>query len=330
MNYVMNKMSVSVVIPTYNASPFIAETISSVFEQTQLPCEIIVVDDASTDRTVQIVRELSYRSPVPLKLIALPKNSGGPAVPQNTGVAEASGNLIATLDQDDLFDRLKVQRISQAWSQLPNIDILVHDATFFDSQGIFATSAPSFAKYHKSFNVALGYGLSTAPEQDLRTILANENLAGCSSMVFRKDVFVAVNGYDPKIRSACDYEFLLKATRNRLLAVLPETLAKCRKHSGNLSAAASSYNDLENVSVRLQALRAAKYKEERRALRFQIYQHLLHVAHGCSSRGQYWSAISYYVQAAKYGNSFRAARRACKTMLRAALVKLGMLNIKAD
>ena len=60
-------MSISVVIPSYNASRFIRETLTSVFAQTRLPEEIVVVDDASSDGTPAIVRELVKSAPVPLR-----------------------------------------------------------------------------------------------------------------------------------------------------------------------------------------------------------------------------------------------------------------------
>ena len=95
--------SVSVVIPTYNASPFIRETLASVFAQTRLPDEVIVVDDCSSDGTAALADSLVATAPVPLRIIRLPKNTGGPAAPTNAGIAEASGDIIATLDHDDAF-----------------------------------------------------------------------------------------------------------------------------------------------------------------------------------------------------------------------------------
>ncbi len=74
-----------------------------------LPHEIVVVDDCSTDDTVNCVRELSRQSPVELRIISREVNSGGPSAPINDGVRISQGNLIAVLDQDDEFDERKIE-----------------------------------------------------------------------------------------------------------------------------------------------------------------------------------------------------------------------------
>src|SRR4051812_26695488 len=95
--------TISVIVPSYNGSAFIAEAIRSTFEQTLLPVEILVVDDASTDNTPDLVEALAKGAPVPVRLIRLTKNCGGPAQPMNLGMAEARGDYAAILDQDDVF-----------------------------------------------------------------------------------------------------------------------------------------------------------------------------------------------------------------------------------
>jgi glycosyltransferase involved in cell wall biosynthesis len=97
------RLPVSVVIPAYNGEAFVADAIRSVFAQTCLPCEIIVVDDASTDNTIGCVRTMAARAPIRVRWICLAQNSGGPARPINVGVQAAQAPLIAVLDQDDVF-----------------------------------------------------------------------------------------------------------------------------------------------------------------------------------------------------------------------------------
>src|SRR5262249_31104546 len=77
--------TVSVIIPTYNGSAFLLDCLSSVFRQTQPPDEIIVVDDCSKDGTASMVAALARDSPVPLRVIPLVRNSGGPSRPLNVG-----------------------------------------------------------------------------------------------------------------------------------------------------------------------------------------------------------------------------------------------------
>lgn len=98
---------VSVIIPTFNADEFIAETIQSVLTQSHIDLELIVVDDCSTDDTVKIVREISCSDPR-LTLIELAENFGGPAGPRNIGVSKAVGKWICFLDADDLWHPSKL------------------------------------------------------------------------------------------------------------------------------------------------------------------------------------------------------------------------------
>src|SRR5258708_32411152 len=102
---------VSVVIPSYNAERFIGRTLESVFVQTKRPAEVILVDDCSTDRTLEIVENIGRSAPIPIRVIRGTANSGGPAKSLNICVNAASCAWIATLDHDDqlLPQRLELQ-----------------------------------------------------------------------------------------------------------------------------------------------------------------------------------------------------------------------------
>ena len=98
---------VSVCIGTYNREKYIRETLDSVFAQTYPNIEVIVVDDASTDGTVDLVREYGER----VSLVVLEVNSGLPAVPRNHGLRLAAGKYVAFLDSDDVWfpEKLELQ-----------------------------------------------------------------------------------------------------------------------------------------------------------------------------------------------------------------------------
>lgn len=86
---------VSVIIPAFNAAGFIHKAIESALAQTHHPFEIIVVDDGSSDDTVEVVR----RYPVTL----IEQKNGGPAAARNTGVQHAGGEWLGFLDHDDIW-----------------------------------------------------------------------------------------------------------------------------------------------------------------------------------------------------------------------------------
>ena len=91
---------VSVVIPTHNRASFLEEAASSVLEQTFDDLELIIVDDASTDGTANILDRLADQDRR-VRIIRRETSSGGPAVPRNEGIGMATGEMISFLDDDD-------------------------------------------------------------------------------------------------------------------------------------------------------------------------------------------------------------------------------------
>lgn len=92
---------VSIVTPVYNAEKYIKETIASVQNQTYDNWEMILVDDASSDNSVEIIKDIIKHQPN-IQLISLEKNSGS-AVTRNKGIQQAKGQYLTFLDADDLW-----------------------------------------------------------------------------------------------------------------------------------------------------------------------------------------------------------------------------------
>ena len=97
-------MKVSVITPMYNCEKFISETIESVLNQTYTNWEMIIIDDCSTDKSKQIVKQYIERDKR-IRLIALNENSGA-AVARNKGIEVSSGRFIAFLDGDDYGNQI--------------------------------------------------------------------------------------------------------------------------------------------------------------------------------------------------------------------------------
>ena len=98
---------VSVIVPAYNASAYIVETLASISAQTLADIEVIVIDDASTDQTAALVRTAAAND-TRIRLLVQPRNAG-PSAARNRAIDLASGTWIALLDADDSYlpDRLE-------------------------------------------------------------------------------------------------------------------------------------------------------------------------------------------------------------------------------
>jgi glycosyltransferase involved in cell wall biosynthesis len=122
----------SIVIPTYNRANLIVKTLDSVFGQTYGSYEVIVVDNCSSDATVEVLRPLAEAGKI--RFIRHDKNYER-AVSRNTGMQAARGNYLTFLDSDDL---MYPQNLSEAWvfaTQHPELDVFQNRYELIDQQG---------------------------------------------------------------------------------------------------------------------------------------------------------------------------------------------------
>ena len=98
---------ISVVVPAFNASQTIRETLRTISQQTYRNLEVIVVDDGSTDNTAALVQEHSLHDP---RFRLISQMNGGVASARNTGVHASSGEFIAFIDADDLWHPSKLEK----------------------------------------------------------------------------------------------------------------------------------------------------------------------------------------------------------------------------
>jgi glycosyltransferase involved in cell wall biosynthesis len=98
----ITKPLVSILIPVYNGTPYLEETVESIFASTKLPIEVILVDDGSTDGSKEKCRKLVTRYTHNLKFINFAKNKGMTRC-LNAGIKAAGGKYIARINQDDLM-----------------------------------------------------------------------------------------------------------------------------------------------------------------------------------------------------------------------------------
>jgi teichuronic acid biosynthesis glycosyltransferase TuaG len=178
---------VSIVMAAFNTERFVGESITSVVRQTYANWELLVVDDASSDRTVQIVEQFAATDPR-VKLVALKKNVG-PAVARNEAIRRACGRYIAFLDSDDqwLPEKLQIQI-----SEMARLGATL-----------------SFTAYRKIDAAGrIGQGIVSVPSTITYSKLLNTNVIGCLTAMY--DAGVTGKIYMPELDLRQDYGLWLQ------------------------------------------------------------------------------------------------------------------------
>ncbi len=123
------RLSVSVIIPTYNHAHYVAAAVQSALDQTRVPEEIIVVDDGSTDDTADVLAQ--FDAPV---RVVYQENQGRSAA-RNRGLDEARGDAIVFLDSDDLLATDSIERRVAVLESSPEVDVVYGDMIIIDGAG---------------------------------------------------------------------------------------------------------------------------------------------------------------------------------------------------
>lgn len=207
---------VSCIVPAYNAEPYVRETIESARAQTLNPCEIIVVDDGSTDRTAEIVAAL----PAPVRLLR--QEHAGQQAARNLGATAATGQLLAFLDADDLWDPEKLRlQVDLLRAHPPATVIFAHARNFWSGE-------------------LEAQGARLQDEWVARPFAA----IFASSMLVPRDLFERVGGFAVALHHGEVAEWLDRArAAGAGVAVHPAVLLRRRIHAGNMSRSAAARDE---------------------------------------------------------------------------------------
>ena len=238
----MNKKLESVVIPVFNAEKFVGKTISSVLAQTYSELEVLIVDDGSPDRSIEICRQ--FDDP---RIKIIQQANRGLAGARNTGIRQATGDYIALVDADDLWTEDKIEK------QVGHLETNPHEAISFSySRLIDEDDNPTGLKQipTKVKNITPDY------------ILRRNPIGNGSSPVFKSKVFQDIEFtdnlhgkeetfyFDESFKRAEDVECWLRIAVETDWACegIPELLTLYRINSGGLSAnALAQYEYLERI-----------------------------------------------------------------------------------
>lgn len=186
----------SVIVPVFNKAPHLERSIDSVLRQTYGDFELILVDDASTDGSFDILQR--YNDPRIRILSRAAPGPGGYAA-RNLGIKEAKFNWIAFLDADDEWDKTRLAKLVELSHDFPKAKILSSGwEEFFNEQKIhlddYSQKYLSFPSHHF----------------DIYTLLLDKQPICTSVAVVNKDLLLKVKGFDEKWKRGADLELWLR------------------------------------------------------------------------------------------------------------------------
>lgn len=276
---------VSVIIPTYNRGKFIKKAIESVLSQTYRNYEIIVVDDGSTDKTGEVLKEFHGRS----EIIYLYKENGGVSSARNMGIKKAKGDYIAFLDSDDTWMPQKLERQIEYISDNPEKVMVGTEFVIYDDSGNKLGKSGLTDEFPADKNELLVYLLSKPP------LLP-------STLMIKKEVFDIVGGFDEDLSTAVDLDFNIRAALKDIkMAIVDESLMKYIAHKDGISKACRSHkNRFRAINKLLDGHPEFRNVNERVINRslgrayFNYAKTLLHEGYMRDARSQLTKSFSYH------------------------------------
>jgi glycosyltransferase involved in cell wall biosynthesis len=208
----MDAQDVSVIVPTRNRSSMLATALHCVLEQADVDIEVIIVDDASTDDTCEMIEALDDQR-VRLIHLATPQ---GPNAARNRGAGQALGAWLAFLDDDDIWapDKLATQ---------------LRAAQESGGDWVYAGSV------NVNDRLEVIHGIPPPPPRQVMDELLRYNPipASASNVVVRREAFEAEYGFNEHLRACEEWELWIRLSKRGAPAWVASPLVAYRMHSGN-------------------------------------------------------------------------------------------------
>lgn len=195
---------ISVIIPLYNKDFSISNTLSSVLSQTYINFEIIIVNDGSTDRSLERVKQFSDS-----RIQIFNQENKGAAEARNFGIEKAKGELIAFLDADDYWFPNHLEEIANLYYDFPNC-------------GIYCSRYSMKISINKSLNIDYGSHLNINYRGVVKDIFSSSiyyRVALTSALAIPKKIFSTHFMFNPKVSSGQDLELFTKIALEHTVAI---------------------------------------------------------------------------------------------------------------
>ncbi|MED0680412.1 glycosyltransferase family A protein [Aneurinibacillus thermoaerophilus] len=213
---------VSIIVTAYNRARYIRKCLDSLRKQSYNNIEIIIVNDASTDRTSQVIEAWRKSSGVALSRkrrvleVKMPRNIGFPGA-VTTGLFMARGEFIAIQDSDDLSHPKRLEKQVQFLRSHPEVGLVGTNYASFTNGAFNKQEQANWIKYGNDIK---------------ETYAAGGHCVCHGTIMFRGSIFDQIGGLTRRMEGAEDYEFIVKFLNNGIpINNIPEVLYYYRAHS---------------------------------------------------------------------------------------------------
>src|SRR2546423_621530 len=203
---------VSVYMPAFNVERYVADAVRSILTQTFADFELIVVDDGSTDRTPEIVRELARNDPR-IKLLSRPNT--GVSRASNEAIALARGEFLARMDSDDISMPDRLEKQVAYLRAHPDCVCVGANVLLVDQAAMPLFVMPEVDFGHETIDSALMAGGWPIVQ---------------GACMYRRDAVVAVGGYREDLSLHEDMDMFVRLAERGKLENLPDVLLQYRRH----------------------------------------------------------------------------------------------------
>lgn len=224
----MSPPAVSVVIPSYNHARFIGRAVDSVISSSFTDLELVIVDDGSTDDTLEVLRP--YRNH-PKVRVRTQENRGAHAA-LNVGLSLADGELLFVLNSDDAFHPERLQRLVERFRDDPEVVLAASWIEVVDGEDNPLGVKRGHLNMPPWPPPSAGPFLSALGEPGL-ALLETNFISTTSNVAFRRSLLDEAGLDFLPLRYTHDWEFILAACRHGRLALVEEALVRYRVHGAN-------------------------------------------------------------------------------------------------
>jgi len=211
--------TISVIIPAYNAEATILETIESVQQQTFCDLEIIVIDDGSSDRTLDLLDTV-----VDERLKVYSYAHEGVSVARNRGIAQATGAYVSFIDADDLWTKDKLSKQLLALQQTEQAGV-AYSHLIYLVESVDNPENTSFVTGEKPIFTGNIYS----------DLLLGNFIGNGSNILVRREAIESVGEFDPTLKSCEDWDYFLRLAAKWDFVLVPEPQIFYRKSAGTLT-----------------------------------------------------------------------------------------------